>query len=395
MAPIFPFTEDDLADECAEIDAWKARLDQRVTLPRRWVGQLRRDLETEKIAASTIMEQVQVTVEEVRRILAGAPTPNVSDEDRSLVLGYRQAMGFVLRQADGEALTWERSLVTNLHDRVMGGSFALGAGRIREGQVFIVNADGREVFRPPTSKQVPALLDRVLRRMSTLRCHPALRSAWLHVAVAAVHPFSDGNGRTCRVLASAAMYREGFRLPEFTSLEEWWGRHLTTYYSAFECLSSQFDAAADVTPFLGVHVNAQLSQVRALDLRQRAEGEIWIAIDNLVGELGLPERLTTALWEVFFDREVTAGYYRLVADVSAASATTDLARATAAGLLGATGERRTRRYGPGPRLYPEVLGQLGIEQLSGTTGTARLEIVRALTDRLATRHPEKGRAPGP
>jgi Fic family protein len=45
------------------------------------------------------------------------------------------------------------------------------------------------------------------------------------VAVAAIHPFRDGNGRVARVVASLAMYRGGFNLPEFTSLEEWWGRH--------------------------------------------------------------------------------------------------------------------------------------------------------------------------
>ncbi len=385
MAVLLPFDDAALAEECAEIDEWKRRLDQRGALPRSWIGQLRRDLETEQIAASTIMEQVPVTVDEVRRILAGAATPNVSDEDRALVLGYREAMGFVLRQTDDETFYWDRSLVANLHDRVLGGRFSLGAGHLREGQVFIVDhQSGREIFRPPPPKQLPLLLDRALRRMSGLRAHPAIRSAWLHVAVAAVHPFPDGNGRTSRVLASAAMYRGGFRLPEFTSLEEWWGRHLPDYYGAFRCLGETFDGGCDVTPFLDVHVRAQLSQVRALDLRQRAEGQIWNAIENLLGEKRLPERLASAVWETFFGREVSAGYYRLVAEVSAASATNDLARAMAAGLVTGVGERRGRRYLPGPGLYPLVASELGLGPLSGHTDTARLEIVGALATRLAS-----------
>ena len=113
------------------------------------------------------MEQVPVTVEEVRRILAGAPTPTVSDEDRSLVLGYREAMGFVLRQADGPTLRWDRNLILNLHDRVLGGSFALHAGRLREGAVFIVDRQsGTEIFPTTTGhadtrtsgSRAPALL---------------------------------------------------------------------------------------------------------------------------------------------------------------------------------------------------------------------------------------------
>lgn len=386
MADLLPFNVRALDAECAELDAWKDRLDRRGALPRRWVGQLRRDLETEQVAASTIMEQVPVTVEEVRRILAGAPTPTVSDEDRSLVLGYREAMGFVLRQADGPTLRWDRNLILNLHDRVLGGSFALHAGRLREGAVFIVDRQsGTEIFRPPPATQAPALLDRALRRFSGLREHPAIQSAWLHVAVAAIHPFPEGNGRTSRVLASAAMYRGGFRLPEFTSLEEWWGRHLLDYYGAFRCLGDRFDAACDVTPFLVAHVGAQLSQVRALDLRQRAESQIWTAIENILIERRFPDRIASALWEAFFGREVTAGYYRLVAEVSPALATTDLGRATAAGLLTALGERRGRRYLASPDLHRLIVAELRLPPLSGDAETARLEIAAALTERLSAK----------
>lgn len=384
VAPLFPFDEASVAADCAEIDDWRDRLDHRGALPRRWVGQLRRDLETDAIAASTIMEQVPVTVDDVRRILAGAPTPTVSDESRALVLGYREAMGFVLRQADGGTFDWDRSLVINLHDRIMGGRYALGAGRLRDRQVFIVDGrSGQELFRPPPPRQVPGLLDRVLRRAGALRSHAAVRSAWLHVALAAVHPFADGNGRTCRVLASAVMYRGGFRLPEFTSLEEWWGRNLPDYYGAFRCLGGSFEQAADVTPFVEAHVAAQLAQVRGLDRRQRTEGQIWTAIGNVLDLARLPERLASALWEAFFGRDVTAGYYRLVAEVSPASATTDLARAAAAGLLEARGERRGRRYQATGRLTACVAEELGVGPLSGRPETARAEIIAALTERLA------------
>ena len=80
--------------------------------------------------------------------------------------------------------------------------------------------------------------------------HPAIASGWIHVAVAAVHPFRDGNGRAARVCASLALYRGEFKRPELTSLEEWWGRHLDDYYAAFECLGGEFDPSADVTSFL-------------------------------------------------------------------------------------------------------------------------------------------------
>src|SRR3989337_786935 len=108
---LLPFDKDALGDLCSELDAWKRRLDYRGVLPRAWAGRLRRELEAEAVAASTSMEGVPVTVDEVRRILAGESPPEVRPEDQALVEGYRQAMEFVLRRADDAAFRWTRELL--------------------------------------------------------------------------------------------------------------------------------------------------------------------------------------------------------------------------------------------------------------------------------------------
>lgn len=56
-------------------------------------------------------------------------------------------------------------------------------------------------------------------------------------------------------------------------------------------------------------------------------------LENLLTDLDLNERITNALWDAFFGRAVTAGYYRTFTEVSAGTATADLKAATAAGLL--------------------------------------------------------------
>ena len=63
------------------LEALRAALDTRGVLPRRWLGRLRRDLEAEAVAASTTMEGVPVTVDEVRRILVGDRPRTVSEAD--------------------------------------------------------------------------------------------------------------------------------------------------------------------------------------------------------------------------------------------------------------------------------------------------------------------------
>jgi len=388
---LLPYDPQKVKDLAIELDNWKTRLDYRGPIPRAWAGRLRRDLEAEAVAASTSMEGVPVTVEEVRRILAGDLPPETREEDVAFVRGYREAMSFVLRRADDAAFRWDRELLVGLHDRIMAGNWAAGAGRFRTAPAYIVdNRTGELVFEPPQAQHVPQLVDDACLRMEEGHPHPAMSSAWIHVAVAAIHPFRDGNGRASRVVASLEMYRGGFKLPEFTSLEEWWGRHLSDYYSAFRCLGESFDPSVDVTPFIEAHLQSQVSQVRALDLRERVQQRIWIAVEEAVAAAGLEPRVANAIWDAFFGSEVTPRYYRPLADVSPATATTDLAGAVAAGLLRPEGKARSRRYGAGESLYQRIGSALGI-RIDESTDSARAIIIGELTKRVASDRAERGR----
>lgn len=385
--PLLPYELEPLRTLTQELDDWRQRLDYKGVLPRAWAGGLRRELEAEAIAASTSMEGVPVTVDEVRRILAGTPPSEVAPEDRGLVEGYREAMEFSLRRADDGSFRWNRELMVALHDRILAGRYDHGAGRIRTDKpAFVVNrATGEQVFLPPDGEAVPDLVDEACSRMDAGHPHPAIAAGWIHAAVAAIHPFGDGNGRAARVCASLSMYRGDFKRPEFTSLEEWWGRHLTDYYGAFECLGKQFDRDSDVTSFIAAHLEAQLHQVRALDNREKVERQIWTAIEGAAEDAHLDRRLVNALWDAFFEREVTAGYYRSLADVSPATATSDLAAAVSSGLLEAKGQRRGRRYFAGDRLYAAVASAINVE-ISGPPDVARAVIVSELSRRLTLKY---------
>lgn len=374
---ILPFDSSSLAAFTDELDRWAQRLDERI-LSHRWEGRLRRSLEAEAVAASTSMEGVPVTVDDTLKILAGDAPESVSKEDQALVRGYRDAMSYVQRRADDGSLLWNRELIVGVQDRVVAGDLAMGAGRLRTGAAWITNdGSGRVVFEPPQPEAIPDLVDEIGRTMEAADWHPAVAAAWAHVAVAAVHPFRDGNGRTARVVASLAMYRGGFRHPAFTSLEEWWGKNPDRYYGAFDCLGDQFAADADVTPFIVAHLRAQLTQVIALALRQRVEGLLWTTLENLLDDIGLPSRLANALYDSFFDRDITTAYYQSLIDASPATARNDLVAASAAGLLRGEGKTRGRRYLPGPRLAELLAAAL---QVDPTIAAVTLELARRGTD---------------
>jgi Fic family protein len=379
------------------LDAWAQQLDERI-LPRRWFGRLRRALEAEAVAASTSMEGVPVTVDDTLKILAGDPPEHVSPSDQALVRGYREAMTYVQRRADDGRLRWNRELVVAVQDRVLAGNFASGAGRLRERAAWVTNSlTGAVVFQPPDHELVPGLVDDMCAVVEDARWHPAVAAAWVHLACAAIHPFRDGNGRTARVLSSLSMYRGGFKHPAFTNLEEWWGKNTATYYAAFECLGKRFDRDADVTLFIETHLDAQLRQVYSLALRQRTEGLLYTALENLLEDHSLPSRLANALYDSFFGRDVTTAYYRDLIDASPATARNDLQAAVAARLLTAVGQTRGRRYAPGKRLMSALARVVG-----GSVEPDRFEILGALLERAQaamdleprTVHPAQEQLPG-
>ena len=384
---LLPFDPKPGLDLAAELDQWKSQLDYRGPIPRTWAGRLRRDLEAEAVAASTAMEGVPVTVEEVHRILAGDRPAETREEDAALVRGYRDAMSFVLRRADDAGFRWDRELLIGLHDRILAGNLGAGAGRFRTSVAYVVdNRTAQVLFEAPAPERLPELVDGACAVMQAGFQHPAIGAAWSHIAVAAIHAFKDGNGRAARVVASLAMYRGGFKRAEFTSLEEWWGRHQAEYYAAFRCLGERFDPDADVTPFIRAHLEAQIHQVRALDLRERVQHRIWTAVEEAVTAAGLAPRVANAVWDVFFGRGVTPRYYRPLADVSAATATNDFAAAVAAGLLRPEGRARSRIYRAGEGLYRQVGAALGVP-VNESGDAARAIIIGELTKRAGSSGP--------
>ena len=335
----------------------RERLDAQGPIPRNWKGRTRRDLEAEATAASTMLEGIAVTVDEARRILAGDRPLGVSAADADLVAGYRDAMHLVLARADASAFSWHSELLLAVHHRVLAGSYSRGAGRLRDGQNWLTNrASGARVYLPPPAAAVPPLIEELCTWANAGDEAAAIQAAVVHVSLAGIHPFKDGNGRTARIAASLAMYRGGYRVPQFTSLEEWWGRHAESYYHSFDCLGDVWDPEADVSAFVEAHVGAQATQVEALSLRNATERALWTVLEDVaVHDLRLHERATHGLYDAFFAREVTNRYYRTVADVSGVTASHDLGKLVASGLLQSRGAGRSARYIATPALYRSVI----------------------------------------
>lgn len=389
---MFEFTlTDQIKSNLARIEEMRGWLDHRGPEPRGWRGRLRRELEAEAVAASTSMEGVPVTVAEVVRILAGETPRSVSARDADLVRGYREAMRHAFARAEAPDFAWSPELLLALHGMTMAPVRDAWPGRFREAPVYVVNnRTGDVIYEAPPAEEVPGLVKQLCEKaMSGEEPAPVL-AALVHVGLARIHPFRDGNGRVARIVASLAMYRGGFRATEFTTLEEWWGSHLADYYSTLAVLGNSFKPSTDLTPFVAMHVRAQRMQVEARSLSNEVERGVWTALANIAEEdLAMPSRAADALFDAFFGREVSNRYYRAIGDVSPATAANDLGRMQSSGLLAARGAGPARTYTGTFRLLARVAAEAGVAVLADSEASLdaqRATILQGLADLISERN---------
>lgn len=193
----------------------------------------------------THIEGNQLNTGEVAAVLEGE---DVSGRDRDIqeVLNYRQVLSYIDKRRtsrDRRNLLIEKDLLTIHKFTVEKVLSAHKAGIYRETQVVVKNSRTGEVsFRPPSPAQVRVLSLTVLDWLSSEEAsetHPVLKAGIVHYALAYIHPFVDGNGRTARAFATLVLFSDGYDLKKFFSLEEYFDRNAKRYYETLQSVSNQ------------------------------------------------------------------------------------------------------------------------------------------------------------
>lgn len=330
----------------AKIDELRTNLSYAVS-SRRWIGVLRRVSLAKAIRGSNSIEGYNVTVDDALAAVDGEEPLDAQAETWAAIVGYRQAMTYVLELADDRHFEYSASLVKALHYQMLSYDLSKRPGRWRPGAIFVRSEpSGERVYEGPDAELVPALVDELVASLNEASKVPVLvRAAMAHLNLVMIHPFSDGNGRMARCLQSLVLAREGILSPQFCSIEEYLGRNTPEYYAVL----AEVDAGAwhperDARPWVRFCLTAHYRQAQTLLRRSREMQRLWDALEELVSELRLPARALAALSDAALGFRVTNGRYRALTDINANLASRDLAALHRAGLLAGKGERRGRYY---------------------------------------------------
>jgi len=219
------------------------------------------------------MGEAKVIVEGAINSVDEASEAGVVARERDVqeVINYRNVLDFITRAGPSnpripegqDGFEYTKELLWEIHRLVTEKLIPKDeAGEYRQAQVVLKNSVTGEVgFRPPGHLEVPFLIDDFLRWLNSdfgRHEHPVLRAGVTHYVLAAVHPFTEGNGRTARAFATMVLFEEGYDIKRFFALEEYFDRHAEEYFGALMEVSNQSLRleSRDITPWLMVFTKA-------------------------------------------------------------------------------------------------------------------------------------------
>lgn len=205
-----------------------------------WEAKFREDALVRTVHHGTHIEGNELNLTEAEKVLAGAKIVG-RERDIQEVLNYRNVLKFI-EEYDKQDISEET--VKHIHEltthRILPEETI---GDYRKTQVVVKNSETGEVtFRPPPAVEVPFLVKDFLEWLNTTtneEFHTALRAGVAHYEIVRIHPFLDGNGRVARALATLVLFKEGYDVKRFFSLEEHYDHEPVAYYDALQSVGKQ------------------------------------------------------------------------------------------------------------------------------------------------------------
>jgi Fic family protein len=336
----------------------RVELRDRVAKPRRWNGSLRRMSFAKAVQGSNSIEGYDASLDDVVAAVDGEPTLNADAETALALIGYRDAMTYVLQIAADDAMRIDEGLLKSLHFMMLKHNLERNPGKWRPGAIFVRReATGEVVYEGPGHELVPGLIQEMLTQLDENDCHVIVKAAMAHLNLVMIHPYSDGNGRMARCLQTLVLARDRIVAPVFSSIEEFLGRNTQTYYDVLgEVGEGSWRPENDARPWVRFCLRAHFLQARTLLQRRKEIEAVWLACFSLAEKHKLAERCTAALIDAAYGLRVRRGSYQngvklsLGEEVPDVTASRDLKTMVEKGLLIPVGERRSRHYLPSEQL---------------------------------------------
>ena len=186
--------------------------------------------------ASNAIEGIITTNTRLKQIVAEKATPRNRNEQE--IAGYRDALSIIHESFDTIPLT--QNYILQLHKIMCSHRNNPLAGKTKNVQNYIsaTYPDGHAevLFTPLSPFETPDALDKICeeynRVIGNMEVDPLIMIPVFIHDFLCIHPFNDGNGRMSRLLTTLLLYRSGFFVGKYISLEAKIADNKDLYYEA-------------------------------------------------------------------------------------------------------------------------------------------------------------------
>lgn len=222
--------------------------------------------------ASNAIEGIVTTSTRIRQLVEEKTAPRNRDEQE--IAGYRDALNIIHENFDAIPIT--RNYILQLHKVLYSHMNNPMAGQTKSVQNYIsaTDPDGHTetLFTPLAPFETPEALDRICdeynRVIGNMEAEPLIViSIFIHDFLC-IHPFNDGNGRMSRLLTTLLLYRNGFYVGKYISLEAKIAKNKDLYYAALrQAQEGWHEGTEDAVPFIKYLLGIILSAYRDFEDR--------------------------------------------------------------------------------------------------------------------------------
>jgi Fic family protein len=318
-----------------------------VQQPRRWTGVLARMTRARALRASNSIEGINVSQEDAIAAVDGEDPAEADRPTWRAIVGYHNAMDYILQRCRDRDFRFSAEAILAVHFMITQYDLESNPGNFRRGWVGVRNTRTGEVVHEGVSRDhLEPLMSELIDYVNDTSPKPTIQSAAMaHLNLTLMHPFSDGNGRTARCLQTAVLARDGIVAPEFSSIEEYIGRHQQEYYDVLSLVAGGgWNPSRDCRPWIRFCITGHYRQAQTLLRRSQEIERVYQELSDVVRRDGLPERAALGLIEAAFGGRVRNASYRVSVDVSNNLASRDLKTLVDANMLIPEGEKRGRYY---------------------------------------------------
>ena len=222
--------------------------------------------------ASNAIEGIVTTDTRIRQLVEEKTTPRNRSEQE--IAGYRDVLSIIHESFDVIPIT--RNYILQLHKILYTHTNNPIAGQTKNVQNYIsaTYPDGHTeiLFTPLAPYETPSALDRICEEYSrvigNMELEPLIAIPVFIHDFLCIHPFNDGNGRMSRLLTALLLYRSGFYVGRYISLEAKIAKSKDLYYDALQASQSGWHTGEDdPVPFIKYLLGTILAAYRDFEDR--------------------------------------------------------------------------------------------------------------------------------